>query len=161
MRVALSARNHVSLGTILNAASNDTRRLVMFCVYTNFLWLGIIELIVSLAMLYREVGVSALAGVALMLLLMPVQIKFAQKVGQLQASAVAHTDERTRSMGEILKAILLFKLNVYEKSFSDSVAHIRGKEIRELHKSNYAQVRLHVAVAGGCGCDLWWLWLWL
>jgi len=145
-RISLSSlRGEVTTGAILNMASNDTRRLVNFSIYTNFLWIGIAELVIALGMLYQEVGVSALAGVAVMVLLMPLQIAFAKRVGQLQATAVQHTDHRTRAMGEILKSILLVKLNVYERSFANAVARIRGLEIKELHHSNYAQA-VNVAV---------------
>ena len=140
-KMSLSAlHGNLTTGTILNAASNDTQRLVNFSIYTNFLWLGFVEVAIALAMLYREVGVAALAGVGLMILLMPVQIMFARRVGQLQASAVAFTDKRTRAMGEILKSVLLVKLNVYEESFAGAVADVRKKEIKQLFKSNYAQV---------------------
>ena len=56
---------------------------------------------------YSEVGPAAFVGAGVLVLVIPVQVVCARKVGQYQTAAVTCTDARTRTMAEILKGILV------------------------------------------------------
>lgn len=110
LRLSTAGLSRVSAGAVLNLCTNDTDKIFWAAVYFHFLWSGVIEMAVVLTMLAREVGISALAGVAVIASVIPAQVLFARAIGALQGRAVRRTDSRTRKMHEILGSIQLVKV---------------------------------------------------
>lgn len=51
---------------------------------------------VSLVLLYQQVGIAFLAGVAFAIVLIPINRWIAQKIGQLSSEMMQHKDERVK-----------------------------------------------------------------
>ena len=58
----------------MNLMSVDAQRLMDLLTYVNILWSGPLQIIVSLSFLYSTMGPSSLAGVGVLLLLIPFNI---------------------------------------------------------------------------------------
>ena len=56
---------------MVDLMSNDCQRLMDICTYLHMLWSGPFQIIVSLVLLWRLIGVSTLFGVGIMILLIP------------------------------------------------------------------------------------------
>lgn len=76
---------------------------------------------VTLYLLYAQVGISFLAGVAFSIILIPINRYVANKIGSLSTDLMIHKDGRVGLMTEIIKFIRTIKLYVWEDYFADKV----------------------------------------
>ena len=58
-------------GTLNNLISFDIREIMETCAYFHFIWCTIVEVCISLVLLYVLLGYSALGGIAVMVLALP------------------------------------------------------------------------------------------
>lgn len=79
-----SARKESTAGEIVNLMSVDAQRLMDLMTYLNALWSSPFQIIVSLYFLYNTMGVSILAGVGVMLLMVPTNILVSRIARKLQ-----------------------------------------------------------------------------
>ena len=68
----------------MNLMSVDAQRLMDLLTYVNILWSGPLQIIISLYFLYNTMGVSILAGLGVMLLLIPSNIVISRVARKLQ-----------------------------------------------------------------------------
>ena len=68
--------------------SVDAQRLMELTTYLNMLWSAPLQMAVSLFFLWQTLGPSALAGVAVMIILVPVNAIIAKKTRSLQVASV-------------------------------------------------------------------------
>lgn len=73
---------------MVNLMSVDAQRLMDLLTYVNVLWSGPLQIIISLYFLYNTMGVSILAGVGVMLLLIPSNILISRIARKLQVSTL-------------------------------------------------------------------------
>ena len=101
-----------------------------------------LSLFLSCAFLLANLGYSALAGMAIMLLIKPVQVPLVSRTAyRFRKAAVEFTTERSVLMLAVLRGIRFIKLFAWEKSFARDLARLRWKEtwkIRGLHFTNTA-----------------------
>uniref|UniRef100_A0A674KAE7 Multidrug resistance-associated protein 1 n=1 Tax=Terrapene triunguis TaxID=2587831 RepID=A0A674KAE7_9SAUR len=122
-----SARKTSTVGEIVNLMSVDAQRFMDLATYINMIWSAPLQVILALYLLWQNLGPSVLAGVAVMILLVPV-------------NAVAHMkskDNRIKLMNEILNGIKVLKLYAWELAFKEKVLGIRQEELKVLKKSAY------------------------
>ena len=101
------------------------------------LWSAPLQIALSMYFLWQTLGPSVLSGLALMILLVPINGAIAAKQRQFQVKQMKHKDNRVKSMNEILSGIKIIKLYGWEPSFENQVMEIRGKEINILKKLVY------------------------
>ena len=101
------------------------------------LWSAPLQIALSMYFLWQTLGPSVLSGLALMILLVPINGAIAAKQRQFQVKQMKHKDNRVKSMNEILSGIKIIKLYGWEPSFENQVSEIRGKEINILKKLVY------------------------
>ncbi|KAG8129111.1 putative ATP-binding cassette sub-family C protein, partial [Naja naja] len=87
--------------------------------------------------LMSALGPSVLAGVAVMVLLIPLNAVIAMKTRAFQVEQMKYKDARIKLMNEILSGIKVLKLYAWETSFAEKVLEIRRNELRVLKKSAY------------------------
>uniref|UniRef100_A0A663EE58 MRP1 protein n=1 Tax=Aquila chrysaetos chrysaetos TaxID=223781 RepID=A0A663EE58_AQUCH len=82
-------------GEIVNLISADAQQLMELTVNINLLWSAPFQIIMAVVFLWKEVGPSVLAGVALLLLVIPINALIAAKVKRLKARYLnKHSKER-------------------------------------------------------------------
>uniref|UniRef100_A0A667IL47 ATP binding cassette subfamily C member 3 n=1 Tax=Lynx canadensis TaxID=61383 RepID=A0A667IL47_LYNCA len=86
-----------------------------------------------------NLGPSILAGVALIVLLVPLNGPVAMKMRALQVGQMKFKDSRTKLMSEILGGFKVLKLYAREPVFLGKVEGIREDELRILRQSAYLQ----------------------
>ena len=89
----------------MNLMSVDTQRFVDLTPLVHLLWASPLQIILATYFLYNTLGVSALAGVAIMILLIPATGFLATKVRSLQMRQMVLKDKRVKLMSEILGGI--------------------------------------------------------
>ncbi|KAM8705385.1 hypothetical protein ACLKA7_009792 [Drosophila subpalustris] len=137
LRLSRTALGDTTTGQVVNLISNDVGRLDVSVIHMHYLWLGPVEIGVVTWLMYREIGVSAFFGVAVMLLFIPLQAYLGKKTSVLRLKTALRTDERVRMMNEIISGIQVIKMYAWEIPFSKMINYVRGKEMNAIRKVNY------------------------
>ena len=137
LTISNSARRDSTVGEIVNLMSVDCDRFNMLMTWINFTWAGVLQIGIALWLLYNELGYSAFAGLAAMLLVMPVNVWLARIMERAYKEQMTLKDERVKSMNEILGGIKVLKLYAWEKAFMEIVLKIRKSEVRFIRQIAY------------------------
>ncbi|XP_014111470.1 PREDICTED: multidrug resistance-associated protein 7 isoform X2 [Pseudopodoces humilis] len=137
LRVSSTSLAHFTVGEIVNFMSTDTNRLVNFCLSFHELWSLPVQLAITLYLLYQQVGVAFLAGVALALLLVPINKMIANRIMLNNKRMLKHKDTRVKLMTEFLCGIRVIKFYAWEKHFSSRINACRAKELQKLRAVSY------------------------
>ncbi|XP_035030030.2 ATP-binding cassette sub-family C member 4 isoform X2 [Hippoglossus stenolepis] len=124
-------------GQIVNLVSNDVNKFDEVTLYLHFLWVAPLQAATVVLLLMYTIGPSCLAGMAVFFFLMPVQTMFGRLFSRLRAETAVLTDERIRTMNEVVTGIRVIKMYGWEKPFVALVDEIRRMEISKIMKSSY------------------------
>ncbi|XP_053404593.1 ATP-binding cassette sub-family C member 4-like isoform X3 [Mercenaria mercenaria] len=149
LRLSSEGLGKTTTGQIVNLMSNDVNRFDQAVIFLHFLWVGPIEAIAVLAILWRELGPSTLAGFAVLLLLVPVQGWMGKLFSKFRQKTAKFTDERVRLMNEIIAGMRVIKMYCWEKPFGDLVKKVRRSETRAVHKINNLRAIWEAIVTNG------------
>uniref|UniRef100_UPI0037E8F146 ATP-binding cassette sub-family C member 4-like n=1 Tax=Semicossyphus pulcher TaxID=241346 RepID=UPI0037E8F146 len=131
------AMGRTTTGQIVNLLSNDVNRFDEITLNLHYLWVGPLQAVVILVFLWYEIGPSCLAGMAVIVLMLPLQSWFGKLFGIFRSKTVVFTDNRIRIMNEVVSGIRIIKMYAWEKPFSALVTEVRRKEISQILKSSY------------------------
>jgi len=132
LKLSRSARQTASSGSTVNIMSNDTQRVFDASLLLQFLLLSPVVLVIALALMVAEVGVAAVAGVALMVLLSPIQIYISRLTGRNRRLMLQYSDARVKLMAEAMQGIKVVKLYAWEEAIAEKIDQLRQKEMRHL-----------------------------
>uniref|UniRef100_A0AAY4E0U5 ATP-binding cassette, sub-family C (CFTR/MRP), member 3 n=1 Tax=Denticeps clupeoides TaxID=299321 RepID=A0AAY4E0U5_9TELE len=127
-----AAKRSSTVGEVVNLMSVDAQRFMDLTTFLNMLWSAPLQIILALSFLWQNLGPSVLAGVAVMVLLIPLNAAIAMKTRAYQVEQMQYKDARIKLMNEILNGIKVLKLYAWEKSFKGKVLEIRQKELNVL-----------------------------
>ncbi|NXR83587.1 MRP7 protein, partial [Pycnonotus jocosus] len=137
LRVSGTSIARFTVGEIVNFMSTDTNRLVNFCRSFHELWSLPFQLVITLYLLYQQVGVAFLGGMALALLLVPINKVIANRIMMNNQKMLNHKDTRVKLMTEFLCGIRVIKFYAWEKHFSTRINACRAKELQKLRAIKY------------------------
>ncbi|XP_055867950.1 ATP-binding cassette sub-family C member 4-like isoform X5 [Biomphalaria glabrata] len=146
LRLSNKALGETTIGQIVNLMSNDVNRFDQAVVFLHFLWVGPVQAIAVLIILWHELGPSVLAGFFVLLLLIPVQGFMGKLFSKLRHKTAIHTDERVKVMNEIISGMRVIKMYCWEKPFGELVEKIRKLEHVQLLRQ------------GACHCNVFIFW---
>ncbi|XP_049584650.1 ATP-binding cassette sub-family C member 4 isoform X3 [Syngnathus scovelli] len=140
-RKALSLNNmaltKTTTGQIVNLLSNDVNKFDEVTLYLHFLWIAPLEAALVIILLMYWIGPSCLAGMAVFFVLIPVQAMFGRVFSRLRADTAILTDDRIRTMNEVIAGIRVIKMYGWEEAFAALVDEVRRMEISKIMKSSY------------------------
>lgn len=129
------ARQESSTGDIVNLMSVDVQRLQDLVQNLQIIWSGPFQIILCLYSLHALLGNAMWAGVAIMVIMIPLNAVIAKTQRRLQKTQMKYKDERSRLINEILNNIKSLKLYGWEKPFLKQLNHVRNdKELKNLKK---------------------------
>lgn len=102
LRLSAAGPNQTNLGHIVNLAANDTHRLEDAILFSPWVFIGAVQLIILSYILMKEIGFPALVGVGLLLLMIPVQCKYAS-IPRAWMKAVTASSNFFSHCGEVLR----------------------------------------------------------
>nr|XP_028584147.1 multidrug resistance-associated protein 4-like isoform X2 [Podarcis muralis] len=73
LRLSNAAMTKTTTGQIVNLLSNDVNKFDQVTIFLHFLWAGPLQAIAVTALLWLEIGPSCLAGMAVLIILLPLQ----------------------------------------------------------------------------------------
>ncbi|XP_045924011.1 ATP-binding cassette sub-family C member 3 isoform X6 [Micropterus dolomieu] len=132
-----AAKRSSTVGEVVNLMSVDAQRFMDLTTFLNMLWSAPLQIMLALYFLWQNLGPSVLAGVAVMIMLIPFNAVIAMKTRAYQVEQMQYKDSRIKLMSEILNGIKVLKLYAWENSFKDKVLAIRQKELNVLRKTAY------------------------
>ncbi|NXN65147.1 MRP1 protein, partial [Himantopus himantopus] len=137
LTLANSSRRNYTSGEIVNLMSADAQQLMELTVNINLLWSAPFQVIMAVIFLWKELGPSVLAGVAVLLLVIPINALIAAKVKRLKKSQMRYSDQRVKLLSEMLHGIKILKLYAWEPAYQRKVMGIREEEVDVLKSSGY------------------------
>uniref|UniRef100_A0A3B4F4P8 Multidrug resistance-associated protein 1 n=1 Tax=Pundamilia nyererei TaxID=303518 RepID=A0A3B4F4P8_9CICH len=135
--ISSAARRTSTVGEIVNLMSVDAQRFMDLITYINMIWSAPLQVVLALYFLWQNLGPSVLAGVAVMVLMVPVNAVIAMKTKAYQVAQMKSKDNRIKLMNEMLNGIKVLKLYAWELAFKGKVSDIRESELRVLKKAAY------------------------
>ena len=84
LKLSNAARKKSTIGEIVNLMSVDAQRFMELTAYINMLWSAPLQMCVSLYMLWMVLGPSVLAGVGVMVLMVPINGVIAKYIRNFQ-----------------------------------------------------------------------------
>ncbi|GAB1607734.1 resistance-associated 1-like [Argonauta hians] len=131
------ARSQSTVGEIVNLMAIDCERINNSTSYLYMLWSGPLQIVLCAYLLWQEVGVATLAGLAVMLLLIPINVWTTSKARKYQIRQMTLKDSRLRLMNEVLSGMKILKLYAWEGSLQKKILNIRNQELVVLRKAAY------------------------
>ncbi|XP_033169172.1 multidrug resistance-associated protein 1 isoform X11 [Drosophila mauritiana] len=137
LRISNSTKKESTVGEIVNLMAVDAQRFMELTTYLNMIWSAPLQIGLALYFLWQQLGPSVLAGLAVMIILIPVNGVIASRIKTYQIRQMKYKDERVKLMNEVLSGIKVLKLYAWEPSFEKQVLDIRDKEIATLRSTAY------------------------
>lgn len=129
-----ASRKKFSTGEIINLMSADAQQLMDLTANVNLLWSAPFQILMAMSLIWQELGPAVLAGVAVLVFVIPLNAFVATRMKQLKKSKMRNKDKQIRLLYEILHGIKILKLYAWEPSYKKKVIKIREQEL-EIQKS--------------------------
>ncbi|KAM7406526.1 hypothetical protein PAMP_000900 [Pampus punctatissimus] len=137
--ISLRVYSGVSMGEMINLLTNDSYKIFEAALYVSFLLSTPVLFIIGVIYACHILGYTALTGVCVYLVFIPLQFFLAKLINIFRLKTVLITDSRVRTMNELLNSIKLIKMYAWEESFEKKIADIRKSEKKQLQKVSYIQ----------------------
>lgn len=105
LRISNTARKTFTVGEIVNLMAVDAHRFVDLTTYLNMIWSAPFQIGLAIYFLWQSLGPSVLAGLFVMIVLIPINGFVAAKARNLQIKQMKNKDQRVKLMNEILSGI--------------------------------------------------------
>ena len=130
LRVSSSGANDFDPGQVINLVSTDAMKLDLPPKFAHYLWVGPLEVLAVLYLLYNSVGLASILVFVILTAIIPFQVWLGFYFSRLRLKILRYTDERMRIMSEVVGAMRVVKLYGWEKYFIKLVGKARAKEIK-------------------------------
>ena len=137
LKLSPKGRKVFTTGEIVNIMSVDTQRVMEYIQMMNLLWICPLQISVSIYLLWKQLEYGSLAGLIVMLLLLPINGLIGTRMRRQQIRLLQLRDKRTKIMSEILNGIKVIKMYAWELSFIENVKKFRQNEIANLKWQAY------------------------
>ncbi|KAI7805399.1 canalicular multispecific organic anion transporter 1 isoform X1 [Triplophysa rosa] len=135
--VSNDSRKESTAGEIVNLMSADAQRFNDVTNFIHLLWSCPLQITLAITFLWFELGPSVLAGLLVMVLMVPINGWLATKSKGLQMKNMKFKDNRMKIVNDILNGIKILKFYAWEASFEDQVQAIRENELKVMRKFAY------------------------
>ena len=128
--LSLSPRARVQMtnGRLVNHISTDVSR-IDFCLgYFHMSWAALIQLTICLILLLINLGPSALAGFALLIVATPINTMVMKRLFSIRIKSMAWTDKRSKLLQEMLSGMRVIKFFSWEIPFLNRITEYRKLE---------------------------------
>ncbi|WLF81435.1 ATP-binding cassette glutathione S-conjugate transporter ycf1 [Lodderomyces elongisporus] len=137
------SKQESSTGDIVNLMSVDVQRLQDLVQNLQIIWSGPFQIIICLYSLHGLIGNSMWAGVAIMIIMIPLNAVIARTQRNLQKTQMKYKDKRSRLINEILNNIKSLKLYAWETPYLNRLNYVRN----DLELSNLKKMGVFMAVS--------------
>ncbi|XP_053421055.1 multidrug resistance-associated protein 1-like [Nycticebus coucang] len=140
------SRKKFSTGEIINLMSADAPQLMDLTENLSLLWSGPVRILLAIVLLWQELGSAVLAGVAVLVFVIPINTLAATKIKKLKKSQKESKDKQIKLLKEILHGIKILKLYVWEPFYQNKIIKIRDQELEFQKSAGYLAVFSRMAL---------------
>ncbi|CAI2357743.1 unnamed protein product [Caenorhabditis sp. 36 PRJEB53466] len=137
LRLSNAARREKTVGEIVNLMAIDIDRFQQITPQTMQYWSNPFQIGFALFLLFQQLGVSVFSGVAVMVLLFPINFVITMIIRKWQISQMYYKDERTKMVNEVLNGIKVIKLYAWEPPMEKVIEDLREKELGLIKKAAF------------------------
>ncbi|KAK6965398.1 multidrug resistance-associated protein 1 [Biomphalaria glabrata] len=112
----------------------DCQKVQDLITYIWMVWSIPLQIILAMLSLWYVLGLPAMVGLGLMMLLVPLNCIMASRKQRLQSQNFLWKDQRLNMVKEVLSSIKVLKLYAWEETFQNKINKFRQKEMRILRK---------------------------
>ncbi|CAN1230677.1 ABC transporter C family member 3 [Linum grandiflorum] len=125
-------------GEIINIMTVDAQRIADFSWYLHDPWLVILQVGLALFILYRNLGIAAVATLVATVVVMLLNFPLGRLQEGYQEKLMKSKDERMKATSEILRNMRILKLQAWEMKFLSKIIELRKTESGWLKRYGYA-----------------------
>ncbi|XP_023873586.2 ABC transporter C family member 3 isoform X1 [Quercus suber] len=131
-----SKQGHTS-GEIINFMTVDAERVGDFSWYMHDLWMVVVQIIIALLILYKNLGLASIAAFMATILVMLANVPLGTLLENFQDKIMKSKDKRMKMTSEILRNMRILKLQGWEMKFLSKIVELRKTEAGWLKKYLY------------------------
>uniref|UniRef100_A0A1S4DQM4 ABC transporter C family member 3-like n=3 Tax=Nicotiana TaxID=4085 RepID=A0A1S4DQM4_TOBAC len=131
-----SKQSHTS-GEIINFMTVDAERIGDFGWYMHDPWMVIIQVALALMILYKNLGLAAIAAFVATIIVMLANIPLGSLQEKFQEKLMESKDRRMKATSEVLRNMRILKLQAWEMKFLSRILDLRTTEAGWLMKYVY------------------------
>jgi ATP-binding cassette subfamily C (CFTR/MRP) protein 1 len=140
LKLSNEGRASKTTGDIVNFMAVDAQRLQDLTQFAQQLWSAPFQIAICMLSLYQLVGWSMLAGIAVMIFMVPINGFIAKYMKTLQKQQMKNKDARSRLIAEIVNNMKSIKLYAWGAAFMNKLNYIRNDmELKNLRKIGAGQ----------------------
>lgn len=140
LKLSNEGRSTKTTGDIVNYMAVDAQRLQDLTQFAHQLWSAPFQIVICMVSLYQLVGWSMLAGIGVMIVMIPVNGMIARFMKNLQKQQMKNKDARSRLIAEIVNNMKSIKLYAWGAAFMNKLNYIRNdQELKNLRKIGAGQ----------------------
>ncbi|KAK4106280.1 hypothetical protein N658DRAFT_490887 [Parathielavia hyrcaniae] len=140
LKLSNEGRSSKTTGDIVNYMAVDAQRLQDLTQFAQQVWSAPFQIIICMVSLYQLVGWSMLAGIGVMIIMIPVNGFIARIMKNLQKQQMKNKDARSRLIAEIVNNMKSIKLYAWGAAFMNKLNYIRNdQELKNLRKIGAGQ----------------------
>ncbi|XP_058197384.1 ABC transporter C family member 5-like isoform X2 [Rhododendron vialii] len=135
---SVAKQSHTS-GEIVNYMAVDVQRVGDYSWYLHDIWMLPLQIILALAILYKNVGIASVATLIATIISILVTVPLARVQETYQDNLMAAKDDRMRKTSECLRNMRILKLQAWEDRYRVKLEEMRNVEFKWLRKALYSQ----------------------
>ncbi|KAH6604283.1 cadmium factor [Trichoderma cornu-damae] len=140
LRLSNEGRSSKTTGDIVNYMAVDAQRLQDLTQFAQQVWSAPFQITICMVSLYNLVGWSMMAGIVVMIVMMPVQGFVARMMRNLQKDQMKNKDARSRLINEIINNMKSIKLYAWGSAFMAKLNYVRNEqELKNLRRIGATQ----------------------
>lgn len=106
----------------------------VYCVVAQYVWIAPLATVLGTALLYFYIGISGLIGVAILLLLIPLNYSLGSFLQRIRAKHLPVIDKRVKLTEDIIRNISVVKMFSWDVPFLESILRIRKQEMKFVYR---------------------------
>ncbi|KAG5958145.1 hypothetical protein E4U58_005507 [Claviceps cyperi] len=140
LRLSNEGRSSKTIGDIVNYMAVDAQRLSDLTQFLHQVWSAPFQIIICMVSLYNLLGWSMMAGIVVMIIMMPAQGWVARIMKNLQKDQMKNKDARSRLINEIVTNMKSIKLYAWGAAFMNKLNYVRNEqELKNLRRIGATQ----------------------
>ncbi|KAI6092615.1 ABC transporter type 1, transmembrane domain-containing protein [Hypoxylon rubiginosum] len=140
LKLSNEGRSTKTTGDIVNYMAVDAQRLQDLTQFAQQLWSAPFQIAICMISLYQLVGWSMLSGIAVMIVMIPINGFIAKMMKRLQKDQMKNKDSRSRLIAEIINNMKSIKLYAWSTAFMNKLNYVRNDlELKNLRKIGASQ----------------------
>lgn len=140
LKLSNEGRSAKTTGDIVNYMAVDAQRLQDLTQFAQQLWSAPFQITICMISLYQLVGWSMLAGISVMIIMIPLNGWISTVMRNLQKTQMKYKDSRSRLITEIVNNMKSIKLYAWGAAFMNKLNFVRNdQELKNLRKIGATQ----------------------